>query len=83
MFYNLSFLILFYNDGVFIFVVDFFDGNNVQLCFLCLFFMGLVYYLYKYWCNGCKLFGYYVYCLVWGKGGGVYIGIVVVFYLNY
>lgn len=37
-----------------------------------MFFMGLVYYLYKYWCNGCKLFGYYVYCLVWGKGGGLY-----------
>lgn len=72
MFYNLSFLILLYNDGVFIFVVDFFDGNNAQSCLLRLSSTGLVYYSYKYWCNGRKSSGHHAHCLVRGKGGGLY-----------
>lgn len=70
---NLSFLILLYNDGIFIFVVDFFDGNNAQSCLLRLSSTGLVYYSYKYWCNGRKSSGHHAHCLVRGKrGGGLY-----------
>lgn len=70
MFYNLSFLILLYNDGVFFFLVDFFDGNNAQSCLLRLSSTGLVYYSYKYWCNGRKSSGHHAHCLVRGRGGG-------------
>lgn len=71
MFYNLSFLILLYNDGVFIFLVDFFDGNNAQSCLLRLSSTGLVYYSYKYWCNGRKSSGHRAHCLVRGRGGSI------------
>lgn len=82
MFYNLSFLILLYNDGVFIFLVDFFDGNNAQSCLLRLSSTGLVYYSYKYWCNGRKSSGHHAHCLVQG-GGGVYSGTAVALYSNH
>lgn len=68
--YNMSFLILLQNDGVFIFLVDFFDGNNAQSCLLRLSSTGLVYYSYKYWCNGRKSSGHHAHCLVRGRGGG-------------
>lgn len=82
MFYNLSFLILLYNDGVFFFLVDFFDGNNAQSCLLRLSSTGLVYYSYKYWCNGRKSSGHRAHCLVGGRGG-VYIGTAVALYSNH